>query len=107
MTTVCSTCGIGLDEIEADGRFVNCKKCHKFIPVGANSYTGKEATETKQKEKKPKKIAKGPLTVRCSVCGKNKAVRPDIYEERVKKFGSVEKLNKKYVCRDCKHKEKK
>lgn len=42
------------------------------------------------------------LYVKCSVCGKEKFTRPDVYEKRVAKFGSVEKMNAEYVCRDCK-----
>ena len=43
---------------------------------------------------------------KCSVCGKDKFVREDIYDKRIKKFGSEEKLKKSYVCRECKKKQK-
>jgi hypothetical protein len=43
---------------------------------------------------------------KCSVCGKDKFVREDIYQNRIKKFGSEEKLKKSYVCRECRKKQK-
>ena len=51
----------------------------------------------KMEEKAPSRYK-----VICSVCGETKAVRPAVYEARVVKFGSVEKLNESYVCRKCK-----
>jgi molecular chaperone DnaK (HSP70) len=43
---------------------------------------------------------------KCSACGKDKFVREDIYQNRIKKFGSEEKLKKSYVCRECRKKTK-
>ena len=70
----------------------------------------KEPETEKEVQKEPeteKEVQKEPLGkyVICSKCKMKKACRTDIYENRVKKFGSVEKLNAEYVCRDCKKKE--
>ena len=36
--------------------------------------------------------------VRCAVSGIETGCRPDVFEARVKKYGSVEALNRSYVC---------
>jgi len=43
-----------------------------------------------------------PSRIECTKCGAKKGVRPDVMEKRIAKFGSLEKLIKIYVCRDCK-----
>ena len=66
--------------------------------------------EKKEKEAKPKAKKEGPVTPRkvpCSKCGKECAVRPDILEKRIAKFGSLDKLMKSYECRKCREKVKK
>jgi len=47
---------------------------------------------------------KGVNTCLCSKCGQEKAVRPDVYEQRIKKFGSEENLRKSYLCMQCRKK---
>ena len=49
---------------------------------------------------------KGSKFVPCSVCGKQKFCRQDVYDARVAKFGSEKKMLSSYVCRDCKTKQK-
>ena len=44
------------------------------------------------------------MKIKCSKCSIEKAVRPEIMEQRIKKFGSKEKLLKGYLCRDCRPK---
>ena len=44
------------------------------------------------------------MKIKCSKCGIEYAVRPEIMEQRIKKFGSKEKLLKGYLCRDCRPK---
>ena len=39
--------------------------------------------------------------IKCSVCGEAKPTNPEAYEKRVKKFGSLEECEKKWVCRKC------
>lgn len=46
-------------------------------------------------------MSKLPNKVKCTVCGKAKAVRKPVLEKRIEKFGSLEKLLAEYVCRDC------
>ena len=58
--------------------------------------------EETTKEDKVKGLNK--YSVKCSVCGEIKAARKEIYDKRVAKFGSVEEMNKSYVCRKCKKK---
>ncbi len=38
----------------------------------------------------------------CVVTGKSTVIAEDYYNKKVKEFGSVEKLEKKYVCRQAK-----
>jgi len=37
----------------------------------------------------------------CSVCKKEKAANPKALETRIKKFGSMEAIAEKWVCREC------
>ena len=41
------------------------------------------------------------LKVRCVECGEEKAVRPDVYQKRIEKFGSEENLLNGYLCLKC------
>ncbi len=113
MTTKCSSCGHKLDEDNVDGRFILCKHCNMFTPIGANSYIGKTNSDNYREkggkkmteEVKEKKVNK-TLYVKCSVCGEDKFTRPDVWAKRVEKFGSEEKMKAEYVCRNCKAKAK-
>lgn len=58
-------------------------------------------------EDKPKKEGNkfGPAKyVKCSKCSKECFTRAEVYDARVKKFGSEAAMLKGYVCRDCKKK---
>lgn len=37
----------------------------------------------------------------CTKCGKKIGVRKQVYEKRIEKYGSEEKLLESYVCRNC------
>jgi len=39
--------------------------------------------------------------VKCSKCKKLKFVNPKALEVRIKKFGSIEEIEKKWICREC------
>jgi len=39
--------------------------------------------------------------VKCSRCGEAKFVNPQALEKRLAKYGSVEEIEKKWVCRKC------
>ena len=41
-------------------------------------------------------------SVKCSKCGKKKFANGQAYEDRVKKYGSVEKMLAEWQCRECK-----
>lgn len=47
------------------------------------------------------------MKIVCSKCKVAKGVRKDVMEQRIKKFGSLEKLNAEYLCRDCRPSAKK
>lgn len=40
--------------------------------------------------------------VTCSICGEMKPTDHECYQCRLKKYGSVEEMNKKWVCLSCK-----
>ena len=46
----------------------------------------------------------GGLKIKCVSCNELKAVRPDVLEKRIEKFGSEEKLRAKYECIKCRPK---
>jgi hypothetical protein len=48
-------------------------------------------------------VYKGVNKCVCSVCGKAKAVRAEVYAKRVEKFGSEENLRKSYKCLECRN----
>ena len=97
MTTICSYCGRNINE--TDDKYLTCKYCLRTVPKGSNSYNKlKGGNNENMAEKKVNKT----IFVKCVKCGKDKFVRKDVYEARVAKFGSVEKLNAEYICRDCK-----
>lgn len=39
--------------------------------------------------------------VKCSSCKKDKYVNPVALEKRIIKYGSIENIEKKWVCREC------
>lgn len=39
--------------------------------------------------------------VKCSQCGKSKFVNPQALTKRITKYGSIEEIEKKWICRDC------
>lgn len=41
-------------------------------------------------------------SIRCNITGQTVAVRPDIFDKRVEKFGGVDQLLSRYVSRDAK-----
>lgn len=45
------------------------------------------------------------MNIKCSQCKTSKFANPQVYEKRVKKYGSIEEVEKDWVCRDCKKKE--
>ena len=47
------------------------------------------------------KVKAKAIYCKCSVCGKEKFTRPDVYKKRIEKFGSEEKLATEYKCRLC------
>ena len=123
------------NETNKGKKYLLCTRNCIFVPRGANSYSynGKENYEKEVKkkmtkkeelvvledcpapvEKKIKKVKvatsgefkKGSKFVPCSVCGKQKFCRQDVYDARVAKFGSEKKMLSSYVCRDCKTKQK-
>jgi hypothetical protein len=102
MTTECCSCGKELDESEP-GQYLNCKFCNKSTPRGANFETRNPGVKKEVKEKKPKikKINPKAKYVKCCKCGELRFTRPEVYEQRIKKFGSEEKMQKEYVCRSC------
>ena len=48
-------------------------------------------------EKNIPKVSK----VKCSRCGKSKFVNPQALIRRIAKYGSVEEIEKNWVCREC------
>lgn len=38
---------------------------------------------------------------KCSKCGNDKLVNPKALEARIKKYGSLEEIEKQWVCREC------
>jgi hypothetical protein len=40
--------------------------------------------------------------VKCSSCKESKFTNPQAYEARIAKYGSLEEVEKKWICRDCK-----
>ena len=42
------------------------------------------------------------MKIKCIKCGNSVGVRKDIFDKRVEKYGSKEKLLAEYVCRKCK-----
>lgn len=98
--------------MENENDFISCPHCNKFTPKGANSYKGIvkinklekfEMVEKKVKTIKKTDTEKTPsLFVVCSKCGQKKFVRKDVLEKRIARFGSIEKMDKEYLCRNCK-----
>ncbi len=64
----------------------------------------KEKVE-KEVEKKEKVPSKSKIT--CTKCKEVKAVRPEVFDKRVEKFGSEEKLRAGYECQKCRPKKEK
>ncbi len=63
----------------------------------------------KEKVEKVEKKEKGPSKskITCTKCGEVKAVRPDVFDKRVEKYGSEEKLRAGYLCLKCRPKKEK
>ena len=57
--------------------------------------------KTKKNETTESKTTKMPRKITCSKCGEIKGVRPEVLEKRIPKYGTLEKLLKGYICRDC------
>ncbi len=83
---------------------------NKWICVNCWNKVKQTKTErrlkTKMTKEKTKNKSNTMSSIVCSVCKEKKGVRPEIYKQRIKKFGSEEKLLKEYVCRDCRKKNK-
>lgn len=59
---------------------------------------------SKKKVVKDVKVdVKSVTSIKCVVCGEIKAVRPDVFLQRVKNFGSVERLLQNYKCQRCRN----
>lgn len=65
----------------------------------------KKKDAAKAEEKKEKKLSKSKIV--CTKCGETKAVRPEVFDKRVEKFGSEEKLRAEYLCQKCRPKKEK
>ena len=65
----------------------------------------KEEAKEEVKEVKEKKPSKSKIT--CTDCGEVKAVRPEVFDKRVEKYGSEEKLRAGYLCLKCRPKKEK
>jgi len=65
---------------------------------------GINMAKTKKKKSKSKKGFGKTRYCKCKICGEEKFTREDVYQARIKKFGSEEKLKKEYVCRECRRK---
>jgi len=50
-----------------------------------------------------KKVVKGQTSIQCSKCGTIKAVRREVFLQRVEKFGSVGRLIANYKCQQCRN----
>lgn len=50
-----------------------------------------------------KKVIKSRTSIKCSKCGTIKAVRKEVFLQRVEKFGSVGKLIANYKCQQCRN----
>jgi len=45
--------------------------------------------------------------VKCSTCGEKRFVNPQALQNRIKKYGSLKAIEKKWNCRNCDNKLKK
>ncbi|KKN44320.1 hypothetical protein LCGC14_0694220 [marine sediment metagenome] len=63
---------------------------------------GKAEEKAEKKEKGPSKSK-----ITCTKCEEVKAVRPEVFDKRVEKFGSEEKLRAGYLCQKCRPKKEK
>lgn len=59
------------------------------------------AKAVEQEEKPAPEKESKTLYVPCSVCKKKMFTRPDVYQKRIEKFGSEEKMLSEYKCREC------
>jgi len=57
------------------------------------------------KEKKDRGPSKSKIT--CVKCGSIKSVRPEVFDKRVERVGSEDKLRKTYLCLKCRPKKEK
>lgn len=66
--------------------------------------------EVVKEEKKVKEVKeKGPSKskIQCTKCKEMKSVRPEVFEKRVAKYGSEDKLRANYLCQKCRPKKPK
>ena len=56
-----------------------------------------------QKNNSPKE---SKYSIVCVGCKESKKVRPDVFDKRASKAGSITKLRESYLCRDCRKDEK-
>lgn len=45
--------------------------------------------------------------VKCSKCGELKYANPKVYASRLAKYGTVEKMESEWICKNCKPKKEK
>lgn len=98
--TKCSYCEkIINDNGKKQGEFIS--HCGRFSVVGnCKESKGGKMEETKQEDNPENKIGTA-YYVTCNGCKKKKFTRDTVYQSRIKKFGSEEKMLQEYLCRDC------
>jgi len=65
----------------------------------------KKAVKVEGESKDKPKYSRNKIA--CIKCGQVKAVRPEVYQARVEKYGSEEKLQRSYLCMKCRPKKEK
>ena len=85
----------GYEEDEMEDQTMEKKTTAKVV--------AKKEAKPKAEKKEGKSFGKSRYT-KCSKCGAQKFTREEVYQARVKKFGSEEALLKNYLCRTCKKK---
>lgn len=114
-TMKCKTCKNIVTNVGEHAKSTTCSDCIQKQIMKAQSQQENElkgglkmSNETTQvaapiKELKQKKEKFGATKyVKCSKCKKEKFARSEVYDARVKKFGSEEAMLKGFICRDCK-----
>lgn len=99
-----------MTEVDSECGSVICGNC---VPRYMREGVVKEEIQEEQPIKEKIKIVKekksvssfGPSKyVKCCKCGNQKFTRDEVYQARIKKFGSEELMLKNYICRECKKK---